>query len=96
MTDLVISEMYSFRHVKKQKKTSGCNILFLFSIRIPLCLGNHHMMLLKGKAEHEKKDKESVFLDFTSPEKLKDVPSPRVISCHYLMDLTPNGVLKRR
>lgn len=54
------------------------------------------MMLRKGKAEYEKKDKNSVFLDFGSTELLTNAPSPRVLNCHYPVKLIPKGVFEKK
>ncbi|KAH3790244.1 sulfotransferase 1A1-like [Dreissena polymorpha] len=52
-------------------------------------------MLRKDKAEYDKDVKEVAFLDFRSTEQIEELPSPRVINCHFPVHLTPREVFTK-
>ena len=75
------------------------NKVFIFHIII-FFTGTHWVweilvMLKKGNAEYETKTKEAAFLDFRSPEKVRSLPSPRVLNCHYPCPLIPKEVFQK-
>ncbi|XP_045176418.1 sulfotransferase 1A1-like isoform X2 [Mercenaria mercenaria] len=53
------------------------------------------VMLKRGNAVYETKVKEAAFLDFRSPDQVKNIPSPRVLNCHYPCKLAPKGIFKK-
>ncbi|XP_045175565.1 sulfotransferase 1B1-like [Mercenaria mercenaria] len=53
------------------------------------------VMLRRGNAEYETKTKEAAFLDLQSPEVVRDIPSPRVLNCHYPCKLTPKEIFQK-
>lgn len=50
------------------------------------------VMLRRGNAVYETKTKEAAFLDFRSSEEVNNIPSPRILNCHYPCKLVPKGV----
>ncbi|KAH3851357.1 hypothetical protein DPMN_093837 [Dreissena polymorpha] len=52
-------------------------------------------MLQKRSTDYEKKVKEFAFLDHRDISTLADLPSPRVLNCHYPRHLTPKEVLSK-
>lgn len=52
-------------------------------------------MLRKGNAEYEKDVKEVAFLDFRSLEQIQDLPSPRVLNCHYPLRNIPKQIFEK-
>ncbi|KAH3848350.1 sulfotransferase 1C4-like isoform X2 [Dreissena polymorpha] len=53
------------------------------------------LMLQKRSTDYEKKVKEFAFLDFRDLTTVADLPSPRVLNCHYPCHLTPKEVLSQ-
>ncbi|KAH3851359.1 hypothetical protein DPMN_093839 [Dreissena polymorpha] len=53
------------------------------------------IMLQKRSTDYEKKVKEFAFLDHRDISTLADLPSPRVLNCHYPRHLTPKEVLSK-
>lgn len=53
-------------------------------------------MLRRGNAEYETKTKEAAFLDFRAPEVVDQIPSPRVLNCHYPCKLTPREIFEKK
>lgn len=54
------------------------------------------VMLRRGNAEYETKTKEAAFLDFRAPEVVDQIPSPRVLNCHYPCKLTPREIFEKK
>ncbi|WAR01374.1 ST1B1-like protein [Mya arenaria] len=52
-------------------------------------------MLRKGKAEYEKDVKEAAFVDFRATDQLEEIPSPRVLNCHFPVKNTPRQVFEK-
>ncbi|XP_060570704.1 sulfotransferase 1A1-like [Ruditapes philippinarum] len=53
------------------------------------------VMLKRGDAEYDTREKETLFLDFKSSKEVDKSPSPRVLNCHYPSKLLPKGVLQK-
>lgn len=53
-------------------------------------------MLRKGKAEHESARKESVMLEFHTPEEFDAMQSPRTLNTHLLYRLIPEQILQKK
>lgn len=62
--------------------------------------GTHWMwevirMLQKGNSEYETAMKESIFLDYKPVGEIADLPSPRVLNCHFPCQLIPLQILEK-
>ncbi|KAL3841825.1 hypothetical protein ACJMK2_019924 [Sinanodonta woodiana] len=53
-------------------------------------------MLLKGKAEYEKKVKETAMLEFGSKDELKSIRSPRIFNTHLPVRMLPREITEKK